>query len=466
MAFQHNGIRGRYTNAEAIDMRDPNTAARPGMHPIGRIVTLSLVAGLVTALVLVFVVVAGAMENVISGSVLVAFGFGWALLAALSIRWTDQPQRWAVLPAAIFIGAGMASIAWAGSVKVAALQWVWPPLLLGLVAWMAFRARQSLHSRTRAWLLYPVFVSLACAAVGALYENVQEVRDRRAYPAPGRRVDIGGRRLHLRCAGSGSPTVVLFPGAGDVSSVWGWIAPNVARTSRVCVWDRAGRAWSDDAPGPQDGDALTMDLHALLERGQVAGPFVLAGHSFGGLSALNYAAHFPDQVAGMVLLDATSTEMFTRLRTYPVVYEMYRRVSALFPSLARLGVGRIAYRWSFDSLPMQSQREERAFWSTARQARSQRDEWREAPNLMRQARALESFNDRPLIVVTAARGMQDGWMPLQDEYAKLSSNSQHRIFANTIHADLPTNEGDARESSRAIVDVVMAVRTGRSLTSY
>lgn len=447
-------------------MTNQGAAATPRMHNIGSIVTLSLVAGLVTALILVFGVVAGATEHVISGAVLVAFGIGWGLLAMLSIRRTNQPQRWAVVPAAIFTVVGVLLLVWPSSVKSTLLEWIWPPAILVLVAWMTIRARESLRSRTRAWLMYPVFATLACAAVGALYENAQEVRDRKAYPAPGRLVDVGGRRLHLSCAGSGSPTVVLFPGAGDISSVWGWIAPNVARTSRVCVWDRAGRAWSDDAPGPQDGDALTMDLHALLERAQIAGPFVLAGHSFGGLAAINYAARFPDQVAGMVLLDATSTEMFTRLRTYPVIYEVYRRVSALFPSLARLGVGRFAYRSSFDSLPPQSQREERAFWSTARQARSQRDEWREAPTLMQQARSLKSFNDRPLVVLTAARGMQDGWMPLQDDYAKLSSNSEHRILAHTIHADMPTNEGDARESSRAIVDVVMAVRTGRSLTGH
>jgi pimeloyl-ACP methyl ester carboxylesterase len=447
-------------------MTNQSGTAERRTYKIGRVVAGSLIAGLVLAIVFVGFVVAGAMENVISGAVLVAFGIGWGLLVLFSTRWTDQPQRWAALPAAVFIGVGMLMIVWPGSVKAALLEWLWPPVFLGLVVWMTTHARASLRSGSRRWLLYPVFAILACAAVGATYENVQEVRDRASYPAPGRLVDVGGRRLHLSCAGSGTPTVVLFPGAGDVSSVWGWIAPNVARTSRVCVWDRAGRAWSDDAPRPQDGDALTMDLHTLLERAQISGPLVVAGHSFGGLAALNYAARFPEQVAGMVLLDATSTEMFTRLRTYSTVYEAYRRVSAVFPSLARLGVGRLAYRSSFDSLPAQPQSEERAFWSTARLARSQRDEWAEAPTLMRQARALESFHDRPLIVLTAGRGAQAGWLPLQDAYAKLSSNSEHRILANTEHATMATSEGDARESSRAIVDVVMAVRTGRSLTGH
>jgi len=433
---------------------------------IGRIVAGSLIAGLLTAIILVAIPFAGAPENIISGAVLVAFGLGWALLAALSSVWTDQPQRWAAVPAGVFLVVGSTLIAWPGSLKVAALAWIWPLALLVLIAWMALRARRQLRSRSRAWLLYPVFAILACAALGATYENVQEVRDRAAYPMPGRLVDVGGRRLHLTCVGAGSPTVVLLPGAGDFTPLWGWIAPSVARSSRVCMWDRAGRGWSDDAAGPQDGVALTMDLHTLLERAQIEGPFVLAGHSFGGLSALNYAARFPEEVAGMVLLDATSTEMFTRLRPYPTVYEAYRRVSALFPSLARLGVGRLAYLSAFDSLPPQSQRVERAFWSTARMARSARDEWAEAPTLMRQARALKSLGERPLIVLTALREAQDGWIPLQNDLAQLSSNSEHRILANSTHQSLTVNQGDARASSQAIVDVVMAVRTGQPLAAH
>lgn len=436
------------------------------LRAIGLIVAWSLAAGLVTALALIFVVFAGASENVISGSVLVAFGLGWLLLAVLSIRWTDQPQRWAVVPAAVFFAGGMLLLMWPGAVKVAALEWMWPPVLLALVVWMVIRARSRLRSRARAWLVYPVFATLAAAAVAALYESAEEMRARAMYPAPGQLVDIGGRRLHLSCAGSGNPTVLLLPGAGEVSPVWGWIMPNVSRASRVCTWDRAGRGWSDDAPGAQDGAALASDLHILLERAQITGPFVLAGHSFGGLLALEYAARYPDQIAGMVLLDATSTEMFTRLPKYPLIYEAYRRVSALFPSLARLGVGRLAYRSSFDSLPAPSQRQERALWSTARLARSQRDEWGEAPVLMRQARSLTSLHDRPLIVLTAMLNAQEGWMALQDDYAKLSSNSAHRFLPNTAHAALTANQGDARAASQAIVDVVTAVRTRGTLTNH
>lgn len=430
---------------------------------IGAVVTGSLVMGFVLACVLVAFPFAGARENVISGVVLLAFAVGWALLSVLS-RWTDQPQRWATVPAGVMAAVGIGLVAWPNAVLHDGVGWVWPPVALALVTLMSIRSRAQLRSRTRYWLLYPVFGVLALAAVGGLFEAAEELSDRSAYPMPGQLVDVGGYRLHLHCAGAGSPTVVLLPGAGELSSAWGWIAPAVARDSRVCVYDRAGRGWSEGAPDPQDGVAIATDLHNLLDQAHVAGPYVLVGHSFGGLYVLNFAARYLDEVAGVVLLDSTHPGMFTRLPTYPMVYEVYRRVSAIFPSLARLGVGRIAYRSSFDKLPLQSRREELAFWSTARAARSQRDEWAAAPLAMQQARSLRTLSPRPLIVVTAGSEAQEGWIPLQNELAALSNNSEHRVLPNATHMSLTNDKRDAALSTRAVRDLIQAVRSGAQLS--
>jgi pimeloyl-ACP methyl ester carboxylesterase len=431
---------------------------------VGSIIAGSLVAGLAAATALVAFPFAGAQEHVISGVVLLAFALGWALLAVLSARWTDQPQRWAAVPAGVLALAGAGLLAWPSAVLHDAIGWLWPPALLSLVAWMVVRVRRDLRSRARPWLLYPLFGVMALAAAAGAYETGRESSDRRAFPVPGQLVDVGGYRLHLRCTGAGSPTVVLLPGAGEFSPTWGWIAPAVARDARVCVHDRAGRGWSEAAPGPQDGVALAADLRTLLERAHVAGPYVLVGHSFGGLYALTFAARYPEQVAGVVLLDATHPEMFARVPAYPLVYEGYRRVSALFPSLARLGVGRLAYRATFDGLPPQARGEERAFWATARAARSQRDEWAEAPSVMRQARALRTLGARPLMVVTAGREAQPGWIPLQDELAALSTNSVHRVLPHAVHAELTTDKRDAALCTQAIRAVVEAVRSGKPMT--
>jgi pimeloyl-ACP methyl ester carboxylesterase len=426
-------------------------------------VTGSLFTGLVAAIVLVASPFAGAQENVISGVVLLAFALGWALLAVLSSRLTDQPQRWAVVPAIVLALFGGGLLLWPDAVLHDAIGWVWPPVLLAVVAWMVLRARRDLQSRTRPWLLYPVFAVIALAAFGGAYETGQESSDRGTYRLTGKLVDVGGYRLHLSCTGSGSPTVLLLPGAGEVSSMWGWIAPAVARDSRVCSYDRAGRAWSESASGPQDGVALANDLRVLLEHAHVPGPYVLVGHSFGGLYALNFAARYPKQVAGVVLLDATHPEMFTRLRTYPTFYEGFRRVQAVFPSLARLGVARLANHSGFAGLPPRAQSEERALWSTARQARSQHDEWAEAPEVMRQARSLRTLGASPLIVITAGRGAQDGWIPLQDDLATLSTNSVHRVLPRAEHQSLTQDEHDAAQSSRAIHEVIESARSGKPL---
>ena len=110
---------------------------------------------------------------------------------------------------------------------------------------------------------------------------------------PGRLVDVGGHKLHINCTGTGSPTVVLEPGLGEPSTAMAWIAPDVAATTRVCVYDRAGRGWSESAGAPQDGVQVATDLHTLLDRAGEHGPYVLAGHSAGGLYVLNFAAALP-----------------------------------------------------------------------------------------------------------------------------------------------------------------------------
>src|SRR3954466_11605994 len=127
-------------------------------HSIGRIIVGCLIAGIVSSLALVAVEpLAGAQEHVITGTVLLTFAASCALLATLSILWTDQPQRWAALPAGFMTVAGTALIAFApnGSV-IDALGWVWPPMLLALLAVAVTRVRRDLHSRTRAWVVYPL----------------------------------------------------------------------------------------------------------------------------------------------------------------------------------------------------------------------------------------------------------------------------------------------------------------------
>ncbi len=441
----------------AVDAPDETRTTLSGAGHIGRVVAGSLVGGLVTAIAVVVGPLAGREEHVITASVLITFAAAWEMLAVLSEWWTDQPQRWAIPPAVFMAVTGTGILVFAPTGNQ--LGWVWPPVVAALTIWMIVHARRALRSKTRVWLVYPVFAALLLSAFGGAYETYRETTDQ-AYAMPGKLVDVGGHSLHINCTGTGSPTVVLEPGLGEPSVAMAWIAPAVATSTRVCVYDRAGRGWSESASGPQDGVQTATDLHTLLERAGEPGPYVLAGHSAGGIYVLNFAKLYPQQVVGVVLLDSMHPGQYTKIGSWPGFYEMFRRASALLPSLSRFGLGHAMYGTAYGDLPEPARDEQRAFWTTPRHSRSVRDEFSKLRTAMTQARSLTSLGDRPLVVVTAKKEAEDGWMAAQDELAALSTNSDHRIVADATHSSLTENEASAAHSIQAILDVVNSVRTG------
>src|SRR6476646_2714564 len=284
---------------------------------------------------------------------------------------------------------------------------------------------------------------MGLASVGGGYETVREHLDQSAYPMSGQLVDVGGHRLHLQCTGSGSPTVVLQPGGGDMSSVMGWIAPAVAAHTRVCVYDSAGRGWSDQSEATQDGSQMMTDLHTLLHRGGVPGPYVLAGHSFGGLYVRIFAAQYPDEVAGMVLIDSTGAHLpaSTSSQSWGPD-DILARASVLASTSARLGVGRF-FTIGYDTLPQQSADEVAAKYATSSSLRSTIDEFLQATASEHEAAALTDLGDKPLVVLTAGSGNDAAWMKAQDQTATLSTNSVHRVAQGATHPDLILKQQDA-----------------------
>ncbi len=135
----------------------------------------------------------------------------------------------------------------------------------------------------------------------------------RSYPAPGRLIDIGGYKLHINCSGKASksnPAVILLHGLGDFSFDWALVQPEIARYARVCSYDRAGQAWSDPGPKPRGPLKAANELHVLLMNAGIRPPYVLVGHSWGGLIARVYASQYPKEVAGMVLVDSTHEDEY------------------------------------------------------------------------------------------------------------------------------------------------------------
>ncbi|RVX39059.1 pimeloyl-ACP methyl ester carboxylesterase [Nonomuraea polychroma] len=156
----------------------------------------------------------------------------------------------------------------------------------------------------RVVLWFTALVALAAVA-GFGYESVARQDDGTRHPSPGRLVRVGEHRLHITCTGGGTPTVVLEAGLAESSASWAGIQRGLAGSARVCAYDRAGYAWSEDGPEPRTAWQAAGELRALLTTAGERGPYVLAGHSYGGNIVRIFADRWPDLTAGLVLIDVT-----------------------------------------------------------------------------------------------------------------------------------------------------------------
>ncbi len=436
----------------------------PARGPLLRSTAGALVFGAVSAAALTLWAFPGAAEHVTTGVVLLAFAAGWAVLAALTTTLTNRPQGWAYALAGFLAVPGAALLLVApGDDGLAAAAWVWPPALLGLVVWCARRAHGSMPGPGR-WLVYPVLVVLGLSAVGATAENVIARALPQPMSMPGTLHDVGGHRLHLQCTGTGSPTVVTESGLGGNSRLWTRIVNGTAPTTRVCTYDRAGTGWSDDASRPQDSAAVVADLHELLTASGEAGPYVLVGHSTGGVYAMTYAATHPGEVAGVVLLDSSSPQQFTILPEYASQYPTMQRLFGVLPAFNRLGIARLVPGLRATDIPGSAGEQASAFLGSPRSARTARNEVSTFRRSFAQAQALTSLGDKPLVVLSASVNLSGtpGWRTAQEQLATLSTDADHRV-AQSTHGGLLDHPASSAHSVDAIVDVVQAVRTGGSV---
>ena len=159
-----------------------------------------------------------------------------------------------------------------------------------------------------------VLLVLVILALGTVIAGqIAKANLKQKYPAPGQLVDVGGYKLHIYCIGEGSPTVVLAAGLGDFSVTWGTVQPAIAKTTRVCAYDRAGYGWSDTSPSDLTINGMVEELHTLLVKANIPGPYVMVGHSLSGLMVRVYTHNYPEDVIGMILVDSTHEEQYVRL---------------------------------------------------------------------------------------------------------------------------------------------------------
>jgi pimeloyl-ACP methyl ester carboxylesterase len=323
--------------------------------------------------------------------------------------------------------------------------------------------RSGFRTWARRCLVGTAATLVTVAMLGAVYQTAATRTDQRAYPPPGQLVDAGGHRLHINCAGHGSPTVILEAANLGMSAHWVRVQQQVAASTRVCSYDRAGMGWSDAGPEPRDATAISAELHTLLTSDEAAAPYVLAGHSYGGLYTLGYAATYPGEVAGVVLIDSSHPEQFVRSPAGQAMFKRTSRSGAVLGWLTRLGVTRAIHLLpAHPDLPPEQRGQIKAFNSSTRQVITSVQEFRATPQTSELVRSTPGLANKPLAVVTAGEQPSD-WLQLQDELAALSSNSVHQEVSGATHASLLFADRDAAVSSAAIVHVVQSLRNGRPL---
>jgi pimeloyl-ACP methyl ester carboxylesterase len=309
---------------------------------------------------------------------------------------------------------------------------------------------------------------LGLALVAFVYEALTERKERRRFPPPGRLVDVGGYRLHLVVTGEEhpGPTVVLDSGMVSFSSNWAWVQPELAKTTRVVAHDRAGLGWSDPGPTPRDAGQSARELHAALQRAGITGPYVLAGHSYGGLAQRAFAAVYPDEVAGMVLVDASHPDQWVRFGVSSRVLGYGNKVSSVPAGFGLFRVFDKEYKLLADGLPARAHAELMAFGRTPRALSTAGDAalaWDDRTRPLVNDAA--SLGDLPLIVlsVTEQPRMGDKLTAMQAELPALSSHSRHITVEGAYHEGLLTQPDWARVVTQSIVRVVEAVRSGQRL---
>ena len=434
---------------------------------LGRITVASMAAGTLAAAVSTFVVLPSASEARVVGGALLAFAAGWAMLASLTTRYTNRPQRWAHIPAAALgVSGAVMALLNPGEPAMSRLPWLWAPALVALGLWVAWRTRRDLPRRGARLVVYSVAALMVTAGLGGMVQVAFGDPQTAAGPVPGRLVDVGGYRLHLHCTGTGAPTVVLLNGLGETSPQWARVLPPVSEKTRVCAYDRAGQGWSEDSTNQSDATTAATDLHELLAAAGESGPFVLAGHSSGGVHALTYTHLYPSQVAGLVLLDSASPNQVKEVKTFNGEYQVMRRALAAAPTLFRFGVGHLMQALGVPDLPGNAGQQAAAFADSPRGWSGMRAEQVELPTAFAQAQALTTLGDRPLVVLTAKANVDSkpGWATAQDQMAALSTNSRHTV-ADMDHVGFLHNPVGAAQSVTAITDVVTAARTHGFVTA-
>ena len=319
------------------------------------------------------------------------------------------------------------------------------------------------------WTLFWAIVAGLLIA-GLLYQAIGAIRDRRRFAPPGVLISVGAHRLHYRCEGAGTPAVVLDAGIAASSLSWSRVQPAVAGFTRVCSYDRAGLAWSEYSPTARSMPALVSELRSLLQHVGVSPPYVLVGHSFGGMVVRAFARAHPSEVAGLVFVDTLHPEEWCE----PSSEQRHLLRGGVFLSrvgavLARLGVVRLSLsllsggapgvprRFSHlfgsraatllghmvgevQKLPPEVLPSVQAHWSNPRAFHGMRQHLAALPSCCADVVCgTDTFGDMPVVVLSAGK-RDPRWVAAGDSLARASSRGRHIVSPHSghwVHLDDP-----------------------------
>jgi pimeloyl-ACP methyl ester carboxylesterase len=338
--------------------------------------------------------------------------------------------------------------------------------------------------RFASWLVLVIAVLLS---IGSIYQLRTTAADFARFPPPGRLVDVGGYSLHIYCTGEGNgPTVVVDAGNGDFSISWIGIQREVEKSARICTYDRAGYGWSDSSPHPRTASQMANELHQLLVNADVEPPYILVGHSLGGLTVRVYGSLYPDEVAGMILVDAGHEDQLQRLP--PEYLRLYKQQQSYFSVLgfmSRFGILRLIGSSSKGTelvppqvakLPKEVQPVYLTMISHPSYFDTTLAELRALPEITAEVRATGTLGDTPLLILTAdsldeaalhsiglgddfpAARLQQTFNELQNEFEALSTRSRHIAVKDSTH-------GINLDQPQAVIDAILDMVTLTGLES-
>lgn len=307
-------------------------------------------------------------------------------------------------------------------------------------------------SKCNSMLLYVLSIVSIVLSAGLLYQYCATKIDEYRYPAPGTLTDVGGYKLHSYCLGKGKPTVILDAGLGGYSAWWTLVQKEVSEFTHVCSYDRAGYGWSDAGPGPRTSAVIVKELHTLLHRQNIQPPYILVGHSFGGINMKLYANTYPDEVCALVLVDSCYEKQWERFVAHDTkkplktmwdsirdsAMDMCHSRIAHYVGLSRLLIAQDLQPYFAGSLSKDLQKSIIAQSSTVKSLEARDSEsYYCSESFNQSANAPHRITNKPLIVISRGKKEDESidtiWAACQQDLMSNSTRSQHIIAHKSGH---------------------------------